>query len=135
MASNLLFEQFRSGRAVAVVSDLTLEELEGAPENVQAVLAGLPSGSVEHVYLGDDAMALADHYIAEGVVGPGSLADARQIAIATLSKVDVIVSWNYKHIVNLNRIQLFAATNLRQGLTTPEIRSPLEVLNKDEEAV
>ena len=51
--------------------------------------------------------------------------------IATLNRVNVIVSWNFRHIVNLNRIRLFTATNLRLGLHTPEIRSPLEVLSAD----
>lgn len=133
--SNRLFEEFRRGRAIAVISVLTLEELERAPDDVRAVLGRLPQGSVEYTGLDKEAADLADSYIAEGIVGPGSLTDARQIAVATLNKVDVIVSWNYRHIVNLNRIQLFAAANLRQGLTTPEIRTPIEVLEEDEEDI
>ena len=69
------------------------------------------------------------------MVGPGSFIDAQQVAIASLNKVDVIISWNFKHIVNLSRIRLFSATNLRHGLLTPEIRSPREVLTDYEENI
>lgn len=135
VVSRLLFSEFHSGNAIAVVSSLTLEELELAPDNVRRVLDELPEYAVEFVELDEDSAQLADEYIADGVVGPGSLIDAQQVAVASLSKVDVIVSWNFKHIVNLNRIRLFAATNIRHGWVTPEIRSPREVLTTDEEDV
>ena len=131
--SRRLFGQFRRGQATAVISSLTLEELEDAPTHVREVLDELPSSAVEYAALEDEAVQLAEAYIAEGVVGRGALADAQQVAIATLHKVDVIVSWNFRHIVNLNRIRLFTSVNLRQGLVTPEIRTPLEVLADEEE--
>lgn len=131
--SRLLFAEFRSGRAIAVVSSLTLQELELAPDRVKQVLDELPDSVLERVELDADSARLAEEYIADGVVGQGSLVDAQQVAVASINKVDVIVSWNFKHIVNLNRIRLFAATNLRHGLQTPEIRSPREVLTDYEE--
>ncbi|MDO8684526.1 MAG: PIN domain protein [Armatimonadota bacterium] len=133
--SRLLFAEFKSGKAIAVVSSLTLEELELAPNKVRRVLNELPDSVLEYIELDDDAVQLADEYIADGVVGQGSFIDAQQVAIASLNKVDVIVSWNFRHIVNLNRIRLFAATNLRHGLVTPEIRSPREVLMDYEEDI
>jgi len=131
--SRRLLTEFEAGRAVAVVSSLTLEELEIAPQKVRVVLANLPGDAVEHVTLDEEAARLAELYIGDGIVGPGSLVDAQQVAIATVNKVDVIVSWNFRHMVNLRRIRLFTATNLRCGLPTPEIRSPLEVLSGEEE--
>ena len=135
VVSRLLLAEFKSGRAVAVISSMTLEELELAPDKVRQVLDELPESALEYVDLDEEAAQLADEYIADGVVGQGSLIDAQQVAVASLNKVDVIVSWNFKHIVNLNRIRLFAATNLRHGLVTPEIRSPREVLTDYEEDV
>lgn len=132
-ASRRLFLVFQAGKAAAVVSSVTLEELELAPARVQAVLTELPADAVEYVMFEEEAAQLADAYVRDGVVGPGSLADAQQVATAALAKVDVIVSWNFRHIVNLRRIRLFTATNLRYGLATPEIRSPLEVLSGEEE--
>ena len=131
--SRLLFAEFQHGKAIAVVSSLTLEELKLAPDRVGRVLDGVPDDAVEYVELDEEAVELAEQYIAGGVLGPGSLVDAQQIAIATLHNVDVIVSWNFRHIVNLRRILLFAEVNAKRGLTTPEIRSPREVLSSYEE--
>jgi predicted nucleic acid-binding protein len=131
--SRRLLVEFEQRRAMAVVSSLTLEELATAPRRVRAVLAGLPREAVEYAMLDEEAARLAEVYMSDGLVGSGSLVDAQQVAIATLSKVDVIVSWNFRHIVNLRRIRLFTAANLRLGLRTPEIRSPLEVLSGEEE--
>jgi hypothetical protein len=135
VVSRLLLAEFKAGKAVAVISSMTLEELELAPDKVKRVLDELPESALEYVDLDEESAQLADEYVADGVVGQGSLIDAQQVAVASLNKVDVIVSWNFKHIVNLNRIRLFAATNLRHGLLTPEIRSPREVLTDYEEDI
>ncbi len=54
----------------------------------------------------------------------------QHIAVATLGRVDVVVSWNFKHIVNLNRIRLYNSVNLKLGYPMIEIRSPREVLDE-----
>ena len=59
-----------------------------------------------------------------------SLSDARHIAIAVVERADLLVSWNFKHIVNINRIHLFNAVNLKLGYPVLEIRSPREVLSE-----
>ena len=61
------------------------------------------------------------------------LADAQHIALATVARVDVLVSWNFRHIVNLDRIRGFNAVNLRAGYPLLEIRSPLELWPDDNE--
>lgn len=126
--SKLLFNEFRSEIKIAVVSDLTLRELEEAPEEVRQILSELPSESVEYVFLTNEAISLADIYIAQDVVNEKHLIDAQHIAIATIELVDVLVSWNFRQIVNLDRIRKFNAVNLMQGYHLLEIRSPLEVL-------
>lgn len=130
--SKLLFEEFRHGVKIAVVSDLTLRELEDAPEEVRQVLLDLPPELIEYVFLSDEAVTLADTYIAQNVVTGNHLIDAQHIAIATVERVDVLVSWNFKQIVNLDRIRKFNAVNLMQGYHLLEIRSPLEVLYEKE---
>ena len=72
---------------------------------------------------------LADSYISEKVVGKTSLADCRHIALATVSKVDVLASWNFKDIVNLDKIKGYNSVNLRLGFTMIEIRSPKDLIN------
>jgi len=126
--SKLLFDEFRSGIKIAVVSDLTLRELEESLGEVRQILSGLPSEFIEYVFLTDEALTLADAYITHGVVTEKYLIDAQHIAIATIERVDVLVSWNFKQIVNLDRIRKFNAVNLMQGYHLLEIRSPMEVL-------
>lgn len=123
-----LMEYFAKGDYVAALSDLTLRELAAAPEAVRAHLAKVPEEHIEALRLDASARALAEAYVAEGVIGEGMRADAQHIAMATLARVDVLVSWNFRHIVNLHRIHGYNAVNLRHDYPLLEIRSPLEVL-------
>lgn len=119
-----LFDEFSQGSKTAVVSDLTLRELEDAPKEVKDVLEALPRGSVESAFLSEEAEQLALQYIKKGAVGRKHIADAQHIAIASIERVDVLVSWNFQQIVNLNRIHVFNAVNLMLGYPVLEIRSP-----------
>lgn len=113
--SNRFIDHILSGAALLVLSDLTLLELEGAPEEVQAVLDRVPSEHRQHVELTLESRELAAAYIDAGVVVVSKLLDAQHVAIATVCRVDVVVSWNFQHIVNLDRIHAFNAVNLREG--------------------
>ena len=130
--SKMLFNEFHRGEKIAVVSDLTLQELEESPQEVKQVLSRLPPESIEHVFLTEEAIKLADAYIAHGVVDGKHFVDTQHIAIATIEQVDILVSWNFKQIVNLGRIRKFNAVNLMLGYRTLEIRSPAEVLYGEE---
>jgi len=129
--SRQLVARFVRGEAVMVLSELTVRELALAPPTVRAVVQAVPPGQVEMLALTPEADELARSYLAEGVVGASMLIDAQHIAIASVSKVDVLVSWNFKHIVNLQRIHGYNAVNLRHGYPLLEIRSPREVLGDD----
>jgi hypothetical protein len=74
---------------------------------------------------------LTEKYMAENIVSEQYASDALHIAIATVLGVDVLVSWNFKHIVNLNKIRLFNAVNLREGYGILDIRTPQEVIEND----
>ena len=87
---------------------------------------------MEEIEVSDEARTLADRYIEEHVVGESMRADAQHIAVATLQRVDILVSWNFRHIVNLNRIHGFNAVNLRLGYPLIEIRTPREVIPYEE---
>jgi len=130
--STQLFEEFRKGLRVAVVSNLTLRELEGAPESVKEILSTLPESNVEGVFLTEEAETLAWNYIDEGAVGAKHIVDAQHIAIASVERVDVLVSWNFRQIVNLDRIRAFNSVNLKLGYPILEIRSPQEVVHEKE---
>jgi len=81
------------------------------------------------IELTEEAILLADTYIAEKVVGKTSLEDCRHIAMATIHKVDVLASWNFKHIVNLDKIKGYNSVNLKLGYQMIEIRSPKDLIN------
>jgi len=126
--SNKLIEEFKLGLKVLIISDLTLKELEEAPADVKNLVGEIPREHKEYVILSDEARDLASHYIEEGVVSDGYLVDAQHIAIATVNRVDILVSWNFRHIVNLTKIRLYNSVNLKYGYSLLEIRSPREVL-------
>ena len=128
-----LWREFADGRLVLAVSAHTLRELQGAPDAVREQLAAIPDAN--RILVGDlsEAFDLAEAYLGRGVVGPGSRADAIHVALATASRCDVLVSWNFRHIVNLNRIRLFQSVNIECGYGPIEIRTPREVLHYDED--
>ena len=127
-ASRMLIEKFKQGELLLVLSDLTQLEMRDAPVYVQAVINGLPESHIERVEFSKEAADLAQKYITQGVVTKASLADAQHIALATISRVDALVSWNFKHIVNLERIRGYNSINLRYGYPPIEIRAPWEVI-------
>lgn len=126
-ASRRLLEPFQSGELTLVLSELTLRELEGAPDGVRTLLGRVPSSHIETLALSPEAEELASAYIADGAIGQRMQVDALHIALATVARVDVLVSWNFKHIVNLKRIHAYNAVNLKNGYPLLEIRTPREV--------
>jgi hypothetical protein len=133
--STRLFRAFQAGTLTAVVSDLTLNELLGAPEQVRNHLNTIPKAHVEYVRLDEEAGELAQKYIDDGILTPEQFVDAQPIAIATIERIDVIASWNFKHIVNLTKIHGFNSVNLREGYPLLEIRTPREVIGNETERV
>ncbi|KZX12100.1 hypothetical protein MBFIL_12300 [Methanobrevibacter filiformis] len=72
---------------------------------------------------------MAELYLKNNIVSRKYSGDALHIAIATVISVDVLVSWNFKHIVNLDKIKKFNAVNLNEGYHILEIRTPKEMIN------
>lgn len=126
-----LMESFVRGERILVVSSLTVQELAQAPAEVRRRLASVPEAHIEPLQLDDEAKDLAEAYISAAVFTAKLRADAQHIAIATVARVDVLVSWNFKHIVNLQRIRDYNSVNLRQGYPLIEIRTPREVVSDE----
>jgi len=127
--TKMLFERLENKEVVFVISDVLTGELENAPERVGALLDNYNKNCFEKVPLTDEARELADKYIAENVVGKTSYDDCCHIALATIHKVDILASWNFKHIVNLARIKGYNAVNLKNGHITLEIRNPKDLVD------
>ena len=128
--SKQLFEEFITGLKVAVISDITLDEIEHARQEIKDLLKLIPEASKEYVFNDEETEELAEAYLNDGAVSRKFHEDALHIAIATINKVDVLVSWNFKHIVNLDRIKKYNGVNLKNGYLVLEIRNPREIIQK-----
>ena len=127
-ASGKLFAEIKEGRFLLVVSATTLRELQRAPEHVRRVVADLPDSSIEVVGTTEEVERLRDACVESGVVAASSLLDAEHIASASVAAVDLIVSWNFRHIVHFEKIRGYHAVNLLNGYHPIPIHSPREVI-------
>jgi predicted nucleic acid-binding protein len=128
-----LFKEIYDKKIVILYSEMTESELEDSPEKVKKLIRELPKKNVEYLEITEETIFLADKYIQENVVGKTSRDDCIHIALATINRADVLISWNFKHIVNLKRIRGYNAVNLKYGYPTIEIRSPQEMIDYENE--
>jgi hypothetical protein len=127
------FEQARQGLFTIVLSDVTIGELQNAPQDIQDLPTTISPQFIELVTITDEQFILAGHYLTEGALTKKFYSDAQHIAIATILKVDSLVSWNFRHMVNFFRIKQYNSINLKFGYTTIDIRTPKEVTYEDKE--
>ncbi len=116
-----------TGKAELVTSAVVEMELEAAPEKIREIYEGVSAESKRRVSLTKEAEELAEAYLAAGVVGRRWIEDCQHVALATLAGADAIVSWNFKHIVRMDRIRGFNAVNVAEGHAMVQIISPKEV--------
>jgi predicted nucleic acid-binding protein len=126
--TKILFEKIIKGEYKIIFSKLIDIELFSAPEQVKKIAELIPENNIIRVDITDEATELAEQYLSENVVGKTSRADCTHIAIATLNNADILVSWNFKHIVNINRIRGYNSVNYKFGHKILEIRTPREIL-------
>ena len=124
-----LFERIKLGKIICIYSELVETELVKAPKHVKEYFADLPKESLEKVEITNEILALATKYVDEKVVGATSFDDCIHIATATINRADILVSWNFKHIVNVYRIRGYNSINLRMNYPSLEIRSPKEIVD------
>lgn len=129
----LFFDRVISGELTIIVSELLEAELLRAPDFVKEFLSSIKESNKEKIKLSPAAIELADKYIEAKVVGKTSRADCQHIAMATLCNADVLVSWNFKHIVNLDRIRGYNGINYQNGHKMIEIRTPKEIKKYENE--
>ena len=122
-----LFDGFRAGRSVVVVSNIVMAELAGAPPQVRELVTASSEFVVEVVTEDEESITLAGDYIAAEVVSGNFYNDCRHVALAAVTRADLLVSWNFRHIVRFDSIRAYNAVNLVKGYGMLDIRSPLEV--------
>jgi len=128
-ASKVFFDEVRTGRFRLVVSAVVLDELEVAPARVRDLFAEIRT-LAEITETGAEALDLQRAYLDAGVVGPTWEADALHVALATVSGCRLIVSWNFKHIVNYRKIPMYNGINLARGYAPLAIHTPQEVVDE-----
>ncbi len=125
--SNQIIKNVNLGIFEGVISVITVSEMIEAPDFVKNLFSDL-SENLTILELNDDVVKLSNEYLNNKVVTEKYKEDALHIAFATIYNIDVLVSWNFKHIVNLNKIKQFNSINISQGYHILEIRSPKELV-------
>jgi len=117
-----------NGTIRVVLSDVLEDEIKDAPQHVRDFFDSIPQHMTERIVSTDESDALAEQYVLAGIVGENSMNDCQHVALASVACVDVLVSFNCKHIVKLNRIRQYNAVNALLGYSQIEIRTPDEVI-------
>ncbi|HET7322222.1 MAG TPA: PIN domain-containing protein [Longimicrobiaceae bacterium] len=130
--SNALMDDFREGYFTPVVSTIVAAEIALAPAFVRERYAEILALGAEVLEESEASDGLAGEYREHAIVPERFYADALHIALATVAQVDLLASWNFKHIVRFDRIRLFNAVNREMGYKEIEIYSPREVARDGE---
>jgi predicted nucleic acid-binding protein len=130
-ATKRLFDRIKAKDFDIYYSEVNETELSLAPQYIRDIKKLIPTDCYKYLELTEDAKKLAETYVIEKALGQASMNDAYHIAIASVNRLDCLISWNFKHIVNFSKIKLFNSINLKLGYPLIDIRTPLEFL-KDE---
>lgn len=133
VATRRLLRGLAEGRWDGYISTVVLEEVEQAPQSIREMIATeLRKSRLAVLEESPESLALAQTYVIAGTIPADYEDDARHIAIATINDIRVIVSWNFRHMVNIERKRKINSVNLREGFPLVDLVSPWEV--GDEEA-
>ena len=127
-ASRQLVRAAYTQKILPLLSEILLRELTEAPANVRQLLARLMQGDVERLEVNDSAVGLHEAYLSAGIVPPRYADDALHVALATMARADVLVSWNFKHLVNPVRVRAFNGVNIAQGYGPIIIMTPSDIV-------
>jgi hypothetical protein len=129
--SNGLMEDFAAGTFMPILSDVVAAEVQDAPETVRKQYEALLRGQHEFVLVTEEVINLADAYRRRDIVTPKFYDDGLHIALASVAEADLLVSWNFRHIVRFDKIRMFNSVNLEQGYKPLTIYSPREVTRSE----
>ncbi len=128
--SNALVDNFRMGYFKPVVSDIVANEVNDAPIHVIRKYGEIVSCDADLLIADDESANLMRQYRIHKILSDKFEDDMMHIALATVAKVDILVSWNFKHIVHYDKIRQFNAINIKQGYAPLVIYSPREVAHE-----
>ena len=129
--SREFFEEVKEGRFLLVTSAVVQAEISGAPQQVKEFFSMIIA-KAELAELTQEVLELRQAYLDANIVTEKSKYDATHVALATISRCDMIVSWNFKHIVHFEKIPKYNAVNTIKGYGHLDIFSPSEVIRYDD---
>jgi len=126
-----LWEEIKAGKYDVVISDVTIDEMEGCPEPKLSYLRSMLA-EIEYTDIDKNAEAerLSALYFEMGGLPPKSRTDAMHIAIATAYNCNIILSWNFKHVVNYRAMTAVEAVNIKEGYAPLKILAPTMLLGE-----
>jgi predicted nucleic acid-binding protein len=123
-----VLRRMRNAPFEAFIGTPVLEEISIAPLNLRVALERqVKSLSPTLIEEGPVSLVLAEAYLAARLVPPSKRNDARHIALATVTDLDAIVSWNFRDMVNLRKKSIVHSVNAKFGYRLIDIVSPAEV--------
>jgi predicted nucleic acid-binding protein len=125
--SQRFIDAIKEGHVVMLISEVVVEEILNAPKNVRNLLTSIPPTFVERVPISNEVIELRNAYISAGILGVKWIDDATHVAAATVARADAIVSWNFSHIVRLDKMKAYNQVNLLNGYGIITIITPKEV--------
>jgi len=134
--ADTLLNSIRDGVYEGFISGLTIAEVLGAPAKIHEPLqARIADTGFQLLDETAESISLAEAYLTADAIPQRYRDDARHVAIAVVHDLDYIVSWNYKHMVNISVRRLINSANIRMGYNPIEIISPEEVTGDGEVAI
>ena len=127
-----LWRQMEQGRFQFITSLVTADELAEAPSQVRDLWADTFTPEMI-LDVTEEMEQLAAAYMAQAILTPKYSDDARHVAVCTVAQIDYLVSWNFRHLVNVDREKGFNAVNLLQGYSVISIINPLELIYGSED--
>lgn len=126
------FESVRSEKSILLLTEIVIAELEDAPEAVRKFFLSLRPSAVERIEIDEEIISLRNAYLNAGILAKRWMDDASHVAAATVSRADAIISWNFQHIVRLDKMKLYNQVNLLNGYGILTIISPKELASYEE---
>ena len=130
------FENYvKKGKYLVYVSDVVIAEIEKTKsgDKKKLLLEVIEKYSLRILILDETSDALATVYLREKIIPPKKLEDAQHIAIATCNQMDILLSWNFKHLSNIQKQIGVKIINEKEGYFYPLIlTNPMEVVYENE---
>lgn len=125
--SKIFFKSVINGNFKLILSDITFKELNKGPIKLINLIKTIPDEHIEYIKVNNDIVELAQKYLDNKIVSVKYRDDALHVATATITRVDAIVSWNFRHIVRFDKIKSYNFVNITNGYGLINIITPMEL--------